>query len=717
MIAKLRTWACIALFAGLTAMIVAPAHAHESNHYDLSIQPEGLDRTVFSFSLNDYARHDVTIDGGEYLALSLEGAAVYLMDQVGFPQIPMLATSVAIPDRARMAVKVLESEYRDIQNVQLAPYKGTLPRTVDPATVDYTFGAVYGEDAWFPKNAAQLRDPYILRDVRGQVVEILPFQYNPVKKVLRVHTKLRFEVVADGESTINVPDRSVMKHRPDRSFSALYQQQFSNLLGFMGDPPAEDGDLLVICHGAFMANMQPLVDWKNSIGINTSIVDVATIGNNYTSIKNYIKNLYNQSNLTFVLLVGDNAQVKSGTYQYGASDAYYSTITADKYPDLFVGRFSANSTAQVDTQVQRTLEYEQVPHHVSQADWNAMGMGIASNQGAGAGHYGESDDQHEDLIRDELLAYGFTKVDRIYDYSGTKTMVTNGLNEGRRCVNYTGHGWMQGWGSTGFDTSDVDKLKNAGMLPFICSVACNNGEFDSGTCFGEAWMWATDGGEPTGAIACYMSSVSQSWAPPMYGQGNHSKSGKYGGVERFWKEMQWSIGGQWYGGGCCMMDLAGSGGQQEFMNWILFGDPSLRIHGVAGPQTLTCDTSKVPLTTPVTATFTIEAGPDYQGENYFLLAGVTGTQPGTPLPGGLVMPLNFDIFTYMVLAFANTPMFKDFYGVLDAQGMANPVFDTTGLTPLDPRFLGTHIFFCAVTWPKGKPYDFVTNARILTVSN
>ena len=56
------------------------------------------------------------------------------------------------------------------------------------------------------------------------------------------------------------------------------------------------------------------------------------------------------------------------------------------------------------------------------------------------------------------------------------------------------------------------------MLPFILSVACNNGTFTNGTCFGEAWLRATNGGQPTGAIATYMSYISQSWDPPMCGQ-------------------------------------------------------------------------------------------------------------------------------------------------------------------------------------------------------
>ena len=67
--------------------------------------------------------------------------------------------------------------------------------------------------------------------------------------------------------------------------------------------------------------------------------------------------------------------------------------------------------------------------------------------------------------------------------------------------------------------TDVNGLVNMGMSPFIWSVACVNGEFHIGTCFAATWLRATGtNGVPTGAIAVLMSTVNQSWSPPMDGQ-------------------------------------------------------------------------------------------------------------------------------------------------------------------------------------------------------
>ena len=209
-------------------------------------------------------------------------------------------------------------------------------------------------------------------------------------------------------------------------------------------------------------------------------------------------------------------------------------------------------------------------------------MGIASNQGPG--HYGEYDNQHMNLIRDDLLAYGFAKVDQIYDPSGTKAMIKSGLEEGRRLIHYCGHGSDTSWGTTGFSNTDINNLVNDNRLPAIHSVACVNGNFST-TCFGETWLRATHNGEPTGAVGAYMSSINQYWNEPMYAQDET--------VDLFSAETYWGMGALWFAGSCKMMDITSSSGRDMFMTWHCFGDPSLRLLGDPGcdPPSNFCTTS------------------------------------------------------------------------------------------------------------------------------
>ena len=62
------------------------------------------------------------------------------------------------------------------------------------------------------------------------------------------------------------------------------------------------------------------------------------------------------SNLAYVLLVGDHAYVPSSSTSAGDSDNNYAYIVGgDHYPDLFMGRFSAETEDEAKTMIYRTI--------------------------------------------------------------------------------------------------------------------------------------------------------------------------------------------------------------------------------------------------------------------------------------------------------------------------------------------------------------------------
>jgi hypothetical protein len=74
----------------------------------------------------------------------------------------------------------------------------------------------------------------------------------------------------------------------------------------------ETGELLIICHDAFMSAMQPFVNWKKQIGRPTTMVGTSTAGTTSTAIQAYIQGQYNANpNLSHVLLVGDVGHERS----------------------------------------------------------------------------------------------------------------------------------------------------------------------------------------------------------------------------------------------------------------------------------------------------------------------------------------------------------------------------------------------------------------------
>jgi len=537
------------------------------NGVNVTVLESDSAHTVIRFDVGRFSLDKVNIDNSKYYKINCKGTT--LVEEAGSPELPRICRSITIPYSSEAEIRVISSEYSDYKNTPIAPSKGSITRDKNPEDISYTFGEAYESDALYPDCLASISEPFIMRELRGATVRVNPFQYQSSKETLRVYTSVTVEVTTGGKSDINVlsSDKGITN-----DFEAIYNNVFinynnNNEKGFNTTVASEDGDMLIISYDQFSSAMAPFVQWKQSKGINTTLVNRSTVSsrNSANEIKSYIQNYYNQHpNLAYVLLVGDYAQVSSPKYTNGVSDPEYTKVAgSDNYPDIFVGRFSAESIADVQTQVQRTIDFESNGYNT--ADWYKKGIGIASAEG-----YGETDAEHIDIIRDKLLAYGYTQVDRIYDPGATASAVTASLNAGRGIINYCGHGASTYWVTTGFSNSNIAALQNQGKLPFIVSVSCVSGSFQTGTCFAEAWLRSRDAsGNAIGAIGTYMSTVNQPWTPPMVGQDAI--------IDLLCSESKVSFGGLCYTGACSMLDNGTKDDILTFNTWTVFGDPSIQL--------------------------------------------------------------------------------------------------------------------------------------------
>ncbi|MHC4945528.1 MAG: hypothetical protein ACYTG7_21150, partial [Planctomycetota bacterium] len=96
---------------------------------------------------------------------------------------------------------------------------------------------------------------------------------------------------------------------------------------------------------------------------------------------------------------------------------------------------------------------------------------------------------------------------------------------------------------------------------------------------------------------------------------------------------------------------------------------------------------------------------------YHLLGSMSGTSPGFPLPGGVTLPLNWDLFMDITWNNAYPPMFVDFVGVLDGEGEATAAFDTLGQFE---DYLGVTLHFA---FTLTDAYDYASNAVSLFLTN
>ena len=259
-----------------------------------------------------------------YTIKSENGASLL---EFGYPDLHRYSKSIIIPDNAKTTINVLSYKYQDFEELFIDPSKGNFSRDINPNDVPLQYGDIYKKNEFYPSTIAELGAPYILRDLRGQTVSINPFQYNPYTKTLRVYTEVEIEILSNGISSENSIERQSDLIKLSSNYDEIYKEHFIN---YENDTRfqylVDQGNMLIISNDAFLSFMEPLVEWKNKKGIPTEMVSTSVTGTSSTAIKNYITDYYNTNGLTFVLLVGDYAQVTSPLYSGSASDPSYGFV-------------------------------------------------------------------------------------------------------------------------------------------------------------------------------------------------------------------------------------------------------------------------------------------------------------------------------------------------------------------------------------------------------
>jgi hypothetical protein len=613
------------------------------------------------FKIGDVFSKSVDTQNGTAFTIStLNGTPIL---EAGYPDLPKMNTSIIIPDDENMQVQVVSAEYTDFENITVAPSKGTLVRTVDPATVPFAYNDLYNHDVFYPYDLAHLGHPYILRDYRAQTITVNPIQYNAVTKTLRVYTSIKLSVSVSNAEAENILVRNANTAPVDLELDRLYAGQFLNYANTSRySSVADNGSMLIISYPSFESNMTPFLNWKIQRGMKTTMVNTTTTGTTSAAIKTYIQNYYTANpDLKYVLLVGDHAQVPAAMPDgsnglAGPSDNFYGYLTgSDHYPEIFIGRFSGTTSTEINTQVQRSIEYEKTP-----TVQGSFGKSVHIGSDQGPGDDGQMDFEHQRALRTQLLGFTYTSGDELYDGSQGGLDATGDpqpedvvdlLNEGRGVILYTGHGWDNGCSTSSFSSTQVPTLTNAGKLPFMWSVACVNGNFTGGTCFAEDLLRTTNGsGQPIGAVVTLMSTINQYWNEPMEGQDEMVNLLINGGVSYSKKTF-----GALSMNGCMQMnDAYGSSGMDMTDTWTCFGDPSLMVRS-ATPMALTANhtASDLPGITSVYVTSTVEGALVAITMNNVILG--TGTISAGSATITIPAAVEGDVMTVTVTAFNYVP--------------------------------------------------------------
>lgn len=517
----------------------------------------------------------------------------------GMPEILYRQANLLVDANTEYGVEIVESDFREFKlRHPYLPSRGVITRSEDPNKVPYTIREdVRGA---YPENIVEGAEAFFIRNVSGYNFRFAANQVDQAAREAKVYTKLVFKLVPQGQRA-EVTEMTRESRQIEPEMAGAVQAMFLNAETTRWNYElADKGQLLVIYTSRDAAAIKPYIAHKKAAGFTVVEKQVNT-GTNVVSV---IKDAYNANkSILYVQLVGDFADLKVGTTittangknETAAIDNAAGLVSGnDNYFDLIIGRFSANSAAEVTAQVNKSIKYEKTG---PSASWRKKALALASNEGAGQGDDGEGDIQHETIIKDKKLIAkgGFSQVYTAFDSPSTAPLSAfmNPVNNGIGLINYTGHGIHYGWATSGFGSSNVNSMTNGDMTPVMISVACVVGQYNNSnqTCVAENVVRKASGG----FVAGMMSTIYQPWLPPMKVQdymndlwvGGFSYNGSNGEGTSTpnGKNTLGSIAFNSFN--LALAEGANTSTVQCYQSWILFGDCTLNVkQAVSGNGTI-----------------------------------------------------------------------------------------------------------------------------------
>jgi hypothetical protein len=186
----------------------------------------------------------------------------------------------------------------------------------------------------------------------------------------------------------------------------------------------------------------------------------------------------------------------------------------------------------------------------------------------------------------------------LYPASGSSgSQIKSDVSAGAAYVNYTAHGYEQGWADPSFTNSDVNNLTNNGKYPLMVGNCCLTNAFDTGECFGEALLRAQN----KGAVGYIGGSDVTYWNEDYWwgvGNGNITSNPSYGSTgpgaydctfhdngEENWAVVNSTL---MIAGNLGVVEAGGSLVNYYWEIYHLMGDPSLSTYyGIPAENNLT----------------------------------------------------------------------------------------------------------------------------------
>jgi hypothetical protein len=321
----------------------------------------------------------------------------------------------------------------------------------------------------------------------------------------------------------------------------------------------EQYNLLIISPIDFMPELWPLALHKEDRNIQTKLVSLTDIydsvyfpiegRDDLETIKYFIKNAYDNWNISNVLLVGGIEQIPSrethikvsdSDSEIFVSDLYFAdlydesltfsswdtnnndifaeydwdgeTDDLDLFPDVRIGRLPCINSDQVETIVNKIITYENTNAYSS--DWFSNIVAIGGDTAPGDERGIDEGEYVNQAIIDLLDGFSTDIIwdsnDRLGGINPTGIQnINDGIEEGCGFLDFSGHGAPWVWTtfphngsrqilptpSGSYTSNNIDELQNGEKLPIVLCGGCSLGKFSAHeNCFAWAFLANPNGG-------------------------------------------------------------------------------------------------------------------------------------------------------------------------------------------------------------------------------
>jgi hypothetical protein len=418
---------------------------------------------------------------------------------IGDPKLPVLNRMIEIPLNPGFTITITSQVVKEFDLSAYGIHTPVIPaqppaRKTPPLPPFIQNNSTYQNNDFFGGPVIQVQNDGMLRGVTLARLTIAPVQYNPVTNTLRVYEEIEATVQFTGT---DIPATiSLKKEKASPFFGKVYRmlpnyQPVTDELITSGPQT-----YVIVAPPDFEQTLQPFIHWKTKKGFKVieAYTNNPNVGNTTSSIRGYLMGLYNNPPAgyappSFVLFTGDVAQIPAWTTGGHPSDLYYCEYTNDHIPEVYYGRFPAQTTAHLQTMIDKTLEYEQYlfPDPGFLGEVVMVAGADASHQltwGNGQINYGTT---YYFNTAHNLLSHTYLQPEPAgANYS---LQIRTNVSDGVAYANYTAHGSEQGWSDPAFEIQHIPPLQNDHEYCLMVGNCCKTSNF-SVNCFAEELLRA-----------------------------------------------------------------------------------------------------------------------------------------------------------------------------------------------------------------------------------